>query len=68
VKPAVVRFYIDADILGVGHILSRIRPDVTYPGETGGVVHKQERQVCPITSTQVDDDVWIPAVTERSRR
>lgn len=38
VKPAEVRFYIDADILGVGHVLAGLRPDVTYPGDPGAVV------------------------------
>lgn len=32
-KPAGVRFYFDADIRGLGILLSTIRPDVTYPGD-----------------------------------
>jgi hypothetical protein len=32
VKSAEIRFYIDADILGLAHVLIGLRPDVTYPG------------------------------------
>lgn len=31
-KPAVVRFYIDADVLGLAKVLARLGSDVTYPG------------------------------------
>ena len=31
-----VRFYIDADLLGVAKILAGVRSDVTYPGDPGG--------------------------------
>jgi hypothetical protein len=65
VKPAVVRFYFDADILGAGKLLAGIHPDITYPGDPGGVVHKRERAPCPIASPKVDDPVWIPAVTAK---
>lgn len=30
VKSAEVRFYVDADLLGLGHVLARLRPDITY--------------------------------------
>jgi hypothetical protein len=65
VKPAQVRFYIDADILGLGHILAGLRPDVTYPGDPGGVVHKKQRPPCVVTTTETPDPVWIPRVTEQ---
>ena len=32
VRPADVRFYVDADLAGLGKLLVRLRPDVTYPG------------------------------------
>ena len=64
-KAAQIRFYIDADILGVGHILAAIRPDVTYPGDAGAIVHKRERPPCPIASPAVKDPVWIPEVARR---
>jgi PIN like domain len=50
-------------LLGLAHVLVGLRPDVTYPGDPGGVVHKRRRPSCPITSPETDDDVWIPAVT-----
>ena len=31
-KPAVIRFYVDSDVLGLAKILVQIRADVTYPG------------------------------------
>lgn len=63
VKPANVRFYFDADVLGLAKVLVTLRSDVTYPGDPGGVVHKRERPVCPIQNPETDDDVWIPEVT-----
>jgi integrase len=33
-------WYIDADTLGLAHVLARARPDVTYPGDNG-VRHKK---------------------------
>lgn len=66
VKPADVQFYIDADLLGLAHILIQLRSDVTFPGDQGGVVHKRERSACPVTSPSTPDDVWIPEVTSRS--
>jgi hypothetical protein len=37
-KPAIVRYYVDADVLGLAKILVQIRSDVTYPGDPGGPV------------------------------
>jgi hypothetical protein len=31
IKPATVRFYIDADILGLAKVLASLRADITYP-------------------------------------
>lgn len=62
-KPATVRFYIDADVLGLAHLLVRLRPDFTYPGDPGGVVHRRQRPPCPITSPATLDPEWIPQVT-----
>jgi hypothetical protein len=61
IKPAQIRYYFDADVRGVGLILGGIRPDVTYPGDPGAVIHKRERPPCPITS-EVKDSVWIPQI------
>ncbi len=61
-KPATVRFYVDADVLGLAKVLVQVRADITYPGDPGGVVHKRQRPPCPISSPSVLDPVWIPRV------
>jgi PIN domain-containing protein len=65
VKPAEVRFYLDADILGLAKVLASLRPDVTYPGDPGAVIHKRQRPPCPVATPDVKDEEWIPAVTRR---
>lgn len=62
---AVVRFYVDADVLGLAKILVQVRADVTYPGDPGAVLHKRVRPPCPVTSPAVPDSVWIPEVARR---
>jgi hypothetical protein len=62
VKQATVRFYIDADLLGLAKILADLRPDVTYPGDPGTVVRKQQRPACPVMPNE-QDTVWIPKVS-----
>ena len=64
-RAAQVRFYIDADLLGLGKILGGLRNDVTYPGDLGAVVHKRHRAPCPIASPDVLDTDWIPEVAAR---
>jgi hypothetical protein len=59
-KPATVRFYIDADVLGLAKVLVGLRHDVTYPGDPGGSVHRRQRPPCCITDPETDDSVWIP--------
>lgn len=63
IKPAEVRFYVDADILGVAHVLAGLRSDVTYPGDPGVTIHKRKRPPCPVTTPATPDPVWIPEVT-----
>ena len=63
-KPAVVRFYFDADILGLGRLIASLRPDCTYPGDPGAVIHKRERPPCVVASADTPDRVWIPLVAE----
>jgi hypothetical protein len=63
VKPAEVRFYFDADILGLGKLISGLRPDCTYPGDPGAVIHKRQRPPCSVASPATPDPVWIPQVT-----
>ena len=64
-RPATVRFYFDADILGLGKTLARLRPDMTYPGDPGDTIHKRARPACPITKTSTPDEDWIPEVARR---
>jgi PIN like domain len=59
-KPATIRFYIDADVLGLAKVLVSLRSDVTYPGDPGGVLHRRWRPACPIASPDTDDEIWIP--------
>lgn len=62
-KAAEVRFYFDADILGLGKLISALRPDCTYPGDSGATIHKRRRPPCSVTSPATPDTVWIPQVT-----
>jgi PIN domain-containing protein len=64
-KPAEVRFYMDADVRGLGLIIGALRNDVTYPGDPGAEIHKRKRPPCPITTTDVLDTAWIPEVARR---
>jgi hypothetical protein len=64
-KAATARFYIDADIRGLGIIIGALRIDVTYPGDPGAFIHKRRRLACPIASTAVLDVDWIPQVAAR---
>ncbi len=61
-KPATVRYYFDADILGLGKVVAALRPDATYPGDPGAVVHKRKRAPCAIASTDIDDVEWMACV------
>jgi hypothetical protein len=64
-KPAEVRFYVDADILGLAKTLAALRTDVTHPGDVGTTIKRRERAACPITSTATPDLVWLPEVASR---
>lgn len=62
-KDATVRFYFDADILGLGKLVAQLREDCTFPGDPGAVIHKRQRPPCPITSTTAKDTEWIPRIS-----
>lgn len=64
-KPATVRFYFDADLLGLAKVVAALRADCTFPGDPGAVIHRRHRPPCPITSPATKDRDWIPEVTER---
>lgn len=59
-KPATVRFYFDADILGLAKVVGALRPDVTYPGDAGAQIHGRARPPCAITTADTPDTDWIP--------
>ncbi|WP_419918492.1 hypothetical protein [Candidatus Poriferisocius sp.] len=61
-KPAIVRYYFDTDILGLAKVIAALRPDVTYPGAPEQVVKNRLRPACEITSTDIADRIWIPMV------
>ena len=62
VRQATVCYYFDADVLGLGKVVAALRPDATYPGDPGGVVHRRQRPPCAISGTDIDDVDWIPRV------
>jgi hypothetical protein len=64
VKPAEVHFYVDADVLGLAHVLAGLRADVTYPGDPGAEIHKRKRPACPVASPHAKDTEWIPVVAQ----
>lgn len=63
-KPAEIRFYVDADLLGLAKVLGSLRSDVTYPGDAGAVIHKHHRPACPIVDPAMPDTEWLPLVAE----
>jgi len=64
-RPATVRFYFDADVLGVAKVVAALRYDVTYPGDSGATINKRVRPPCPIQDRSTKDHVWIPEVARR---
>ena len=64
-RPADVRYYFDADVLGLAKVVAGLRADATYPGDKGAVVHKRQRPPCPIVDPQTPDPEWIPEIANR---
>jgi hypothetical protein len=64
-RPATVRFYFDADVLGVAKVIAGLRYDVTYPGDPGATIHRRTRPACPVATPAVKDEIWIPEVARR---
>ena len=61
-----IQFYVDADVLGLGlaKVLIQVRPDVTYPGDPGGIgCDGFLRPACPTSPGDKDAD-WIPIVAK----
>ncbi len=57
------RWYVDADTLGLAHVLIRARPDVTFAGDDG-TRHTARWTLppCPVQQTDARDTEWIPKV------
>lgn len=57
-------WYVDADTLGLAHVLIRARRDVTFPGDDG-IRHETSWSTdpCVISDPETDDQIWIPTVT-----
>ena len=54
-----IRFYVDADLIGLGKLLVQVRSDVTYAGDPGGTgVSRRQRPPCPISYNMTDAE-WI---------
>jgi hypothetical protein len=58
-----VRYYFDADVLGLAKVLAPLRPDITYPGDPGATIHRRVRPPCIVTDPAALDPDWVPAVT-----
>lgn len=63
-RPARVRFYFDADVLGLARVVAGLRSDCTFPGDPGAVVHGRERPACPLPR-DAPDLQWLPEVAAR---
>ena len=59
-KPAEVRFYCDADVLGLARMVCDLRSDCTFPGDPGKTIKRRTRPACPVTSPAPKDPVWLP--------
>jgi hypothetical protein len=64
-QEAQVRFYFDADILGLAHIICTLRNDCTYPGDSGAVIKRRNRPACAVETPKAKDREWIPIVAQR---
>lgn len=64
-KPAQVRFYFDADVLGLAMLLGQVRADITYPGDPGARIKRRVRPPCPVTTPGALDEEWIPLVASQ---
>ncbi|BBZ15202.1 PIN-like domain-containing protein [Mycobacterium branderi] len=62
---ATVRFYFDADILGLAHVICALRPDCSYPGDPGATIKRRTRPACVVETPKAKDREWIPVVAEQ---
>ena len=61
-----IRFYVDADLLGLAHLLVQVRADVTYAGDPGGTgIDKRPRDPSPVQPGDLDTE-WIPRIAQQN--
>lgn len=61
-----IKYYVDADLIGLGKLLVQVRTDVTYAGDEGGLgIDKKPRDRSPIAPGALDP-VWIPEAAGRN--
>jgi len=57
-------WYCDADVIGLGQTLARVKLPVTWPGDDGRRGHPRlDQEPSPITDPAMPDELWIPEVT-----
>jgi hypothetical protein len=57
-----IRFYVDADLIGLGKLLVQVRTDLTYAGDPGEMgIDRRPRPPSPVRPGDLDMD-WIPIV------
>jgi hypothetical protein len=65
-RNARLRYYVDADLLGLAHLLVSLRADTTYPGDAGGTgIDGRARPACPVSAPSARDVDWLPVVAAR---
>jgi len=58
-------WYCDADVIGLGQVLARVKLPVTWPGDGGQRGSARLDQApCPISDPAMPDEIWIPEVTK----
>jgi uncharacterized protein with PIN domain len=61
-----IRFYVDADLIGLAKILQQVRTDVTYPGDPGGTaIDGLRRDPCSLRPDTPEPE-WIPHVAAQA--
>ena len=63
--PAAAHWFADANVTGLGHVLSAAHQSVTWIGDDGRKGRRKERHwltPCPVTDHGEHDDVWIPRI------
>ncbi len=62
-KPATVRFYFDADVLGLAHQIASLHPDATYPRCSGWSSAETATAALPHHDPVHEGPIWVSQVT-----